>query len=134
MTEPGQCSEARDRGFLDRVVNAWRKAEVIHQSPSWNGQPEARALAEEAALHPEHEAQFFELLGDPNSRVAAYALLALDLMRSERLTDLPEALLANRSKLTFHFGSFRSTNDLGGFARQIQKLASARESSSPTRP
>lgn len=108
---------------LDRAVRVWRKAQIVHQTPSWDGRPEARAIAEEIAQHPEYEPLLLDLLADPSQLVAAYSLMALELMGSARLKELPAGLLANRSNITVAVGSVRIGMDLGGLARQVQKRA-----------
>ena len=112
--------------LLNRAIAVWRKAQVVHESPAWEGQPEARAIVEALAQHPEVEHAVYELLADPSQLVVAYSLLTLELMGSGKLADLPEHLLANRSNITLVLGSFKSGMDLGGLARQLQKRAKAR--------
>jgi hypothetical protein len=108
---------------VTQVVAVWAQAQVVSQTPSWQGQPAPRAIAEEIARHPECESFLWDLLGDTNQLVVAYALLALELMGSTRLTALPQSLLDNRSSISLQFGSIRNGTDLGSFARQIQKGA-----------
>lgn len=117
-----EASPARE-AIVERVIRIWRRAQLVHQAPSWEGSPEARALAEELARHPENEAWLVEALGDPSQLVVAYTLLTLELMGSPHLRNLPPELLSNRSAITLAAGSFRTGMDLGGFARQIQKRA-----------
>jgi hypothetical protein len=81
---------------------------------------------EALANHPECEDALFELLTNPSQLVVAYSLITLELMRSNKLAELPAELLTNRSKITLSLGSFRNSMDLGGLARQIQKRAKAR--------
>jgi hypothetical protein len=119
--------------LLDRAVALWRKAQVLHEVPSWKGQPEARALAERiAASHAASESALAALLLDSNQLVVAYALLTLELMRSPVLRDLPSELLQRRSNITIVSGSVKTGMDLGGLARQIQKRARARADVQPT--
>jgi hypothetical protein len=112
--------------LLDEAVEHWKHSQVVHQSPSWNGQPEARALAERIASDsPESEQRLFELLGHENQLVVAYALVTLQLMNSARLVEIPRNLLESRSRVTLIAGSFSTSTDLGSLARQIQKRSRA---------
>jgi hypothetical protein len=111
--------------LLAKAVPVWRKAQIVHQAPSWEGRPEARAIAEELADHPEYEPFLFGLLADPSQLVVAYSLMTLELMGSIRLKELPPDLLTNRSKITLMVGSFRIGKELGGLAREVQKRAMA---------
>jgi hypothetical protein len=111
--------------LLAKAVPVWRKAQIVHQAPSWEGRPEARATAEELADHPEYEPFLFGLLADPSQLVVAYSLMTLELMGSIRLKELPPDLLTNRSKITLMVGSFRIGKELGGLAREVQKRAMA---------
>ena len=121
--------------LVDRTIAVWRKAQVLHEGPSWNGVPEARAIAEQiAAAHPECEPALASLLLDSCQLVAAYALLTLELMRSPLLKNLPSEVLQRRSNVTSVTGSFKTTMDLGGFARQVQKRALGRSIDQPTAP
>jgi hypothetical protein len=115
----------QDGALLDSAVRIWRKAQIVHQSPSWENRPEARAIAEEIARHPEYESALFDLLADSNQLVVAFSLITLEMMGSSRLRELPIELLENRSNITLLFGSFVNKMDLGGLARQIQKRAAA---------
>jgi hypothetical protein len=110
--------------LLDRAIVIWRKAQVLHQAPSWKGEPEARAVAEQiAADRPECEPVLASLLLDKSQLVAAYALLTLELMRSSVLQSLPSEVLQRRANVTLITGSVKTTIDLGGLARQVQKRA-----------
>ena len=123
MMEQDGSSEGET--LLDKAVRVWRKAQIVHMAPSWDGRPEARAIIEELACHAESESSLFGLLKDPSQLVVAYSLMTLELMGSNRLKELPPALLANRSKITLMAGSFRMDMDLGGLARDVQKRAMA---------
>jgi hypothetical protein len=121
-----------EQDVLRQAVAIWRKAQLLHEDPSRQGEPLARACAEEiASAHPEYEQDLFALLQDDNQLVAAYALLTLELMRSPRLVDLPEGLLGRRANVTLLSGSIKSSTDLGGLARQTQKRARERCFSTP---
>lgn len=111
------------RALSERATSIWRRAQLVRSAPSWEGLPEARAVAEEVARDPENATWLIELLGDPSQLVVAYSLLTLELMGSHHLKDLPSELLTNRSTVTLVEGSFRNSMDLGGLARQIQKRA-----------
>jgi len=134
MTTPAKSPVPGDTEILRKAAASWRSAQIVHQSPSWEGRPEARALAEEVALQRGLETPLWELLDDPNQLVVAYALIALELMGSDKLADLPETLLANRSNLTLQFGSIRNAMDLGGFARQVRKRAMVEMTDDRTEP
>ena len=111
---------------VDRAVEVWKKAQVVYQSPSWEGRPEARAFAERiAAEFRQCEHKLVKLLSHENQLVVAYALLTLQLMGSESLRTLPAELLQRRSKITLRTGSFSTSMDVGGLARQLQKSESA---------
>ena len=111
--------------LLAKAVPVWRKAQIVHQAPSWEGRPEARAIAEELAGYPECVPFLFNLLADPSQLVVAYSLMTLELMGSSRLKELPPDLLTNRSKITLMVGSVRIGKELGGLAREVQKRAMA---------
>jgi hypothetical protein len=72
---------------------------------------------------PNCEGLLVELLSDPSQIVVAHALLTLEMLSSKHLQHLSGELLARKSKLTLDFGSIRTSMDLGGLARQIQKRA-----------
>jgi hypothetical protein len=134
-TSTANPASADAQAYLEKVFAIWRKAQVVHQAPSWDGKPEARALAEEiAATHPEHEAALAAALADESALVVAYALISLELMNSRCLQKLPDALLQRRSNITLIAGSFKSSMDLGGLARQIQKHATERLAASIKQP
>jgi len=122
--------------LLDRAIGAWQKAQVLHEAPSWKGQPKARAIVEElAASHPECEPALTSLLFDSRQLVVAYALLTLELMQSPSLQNLPTELLQRRSNITLVCGSIKTAMDLGGLARRVQKRAKGRTTTShPTPP
>jgi hypothetical protein len=121
MLEPETSSGGET--LVDKAVKVWRKAQIVHLTPSWQGQPEARVLVEKLALHPEYESSLVDLLAAPSQLVVAYSLLTLELMGSRRLRELPSELLTNRSNITLSLGSFRNGMDLGSLARQVQKRA-----------
>lgn len=121
--------------LLEHAIAKWRKAQVLYQAPSWKGQPEARAIAEQiAAAHPECEPALASLLLDENPLVVAYALLTLELMRSPVLQNLPSEVLQRRSNVTLVTGSIKTAMDLGGLARQVQKRAKGQSSDQPPSP
>jgi hypothetical protein len=114
--------------ILARAIALWRKAQVLYQAPSWNGQPEPRAIAEQIAnSHPECEPALGRLILDSNQLVAAYALLTLELMKSPILQNLPSEVFQRRSSVTVVCGSIKTAMDLGAWARQVQKRAIGRE-------
>ena len=79
--------------LLQRAIALWRKAQVLYQGHSWQGQPEALAIVEQiAAGHPECEPMLADLLLDGNQLVVAYVLLTLEFMQSPVLLNLPAAL------------------------------------------
>jgi hypothetical protein len=119
---------------VDRAVAIWRNAQVLHESPAWQGQPAARAIAEELASDwPEADSDLVGVLADDHAIVVGYALLTLELMNSATLHNLPAELLERRSKVTLVDGSFKTSMDLGGLARRVQKRAQSRVAS-PSAP
>jgi hypothetical protein len=127
MTDALEDAVPTSNELIDRAIRAWRTSQVVFESASWQGKPEARAIAEEIAeKHPELEPQLIGLSADSNQLVAAYALLALDLMNSRWLHSLPTELLSRTSKITLSAGSFRSSATLSEFARQLHKRSVAR--------
>lgn len=118
--------------IVDRAIEVWKKAQVVYQSPSWEGRPEARVFVERIATEfRECERKLAELLEHENQLVAAYALLTLQLMGSRTLRTLPAQLLERRSKITLRTGSFSTSMDLGGLARQVQKSQTASTTDQP---
>jgi len=112
---------------LERAVDLWRKAQVVHEGPSRLGFPEPlEAVFEVARDCPDCHDDLVRLLASESQLVVAYALLTLQMMGSGVLEDLPEDLLGRREKVTTDIGSFRSSMDLGGLARQVQKRARQR--------
>lgn len=77
---------------------------------------------EQISARPEN---FHELLVaalcHPNQLVVAYCLLALDRMNSPVIESLPAEMLERREKITLLTGSFSTSMDLGGLARQLKK-------------
>ena len=118
-TRPRTCSFTRSR------IRGGAKARVVYESPSWEGQPPARALVEQIVQIAECHDRLLGLLSSPNQLVVAYALQTLALMGSPALADLPDELLERRQQVTFLCGSFKNSMDLGGLARQIRKRARA---------
>ena len=113
-TQPQSNGSVRDA--LLRAVEVWKKAQVVHEWPSWEGRPEARAIAEQIALnHPECEQLLVNQLSAANQLVVAYALLTLELMNSPILRNLSPELLQRRSQITLVCGSFKNAMDLGGW-------------------
>jgi hypothetical protein len=109
--------------MLDKASRVWAKAQIVDESPSWEGQPPARALVEQLAQIPECHDGLLALLGSPSPLVVAYALQTLELMGSPALAELPDDLLERRQQVTFLCGTFKNSMDLGGLARQIRKRA-----------
>jgi hypothetical protein len=113
--------------LIDRATKVWQNAQLVYQSPSWDGKPEARAVAEEiGSTCPQCEPALVSLLCHESQLVVAYALLTLEMMGSAALLELPAEVLHRRSNITVSSGSFRIAMDVGGLARQIQKRALAR--------
>jgi hypothetical protein len=124
---------SQESDLVQRAITLWRKAQVLYQGCSWEGQPEALAIAEQiAAGNPECEPLLSALLSDRNQLVVAYALLTLELMRSPVLLELPAELLERRSSVMLAFTGVMTTTNLGALARQIQKRAKQRASERPT--
>jgi hypothetical protein len=129
-TLEARSTQARD--LVDYAAGLWRKAQVLYETASWEGQPEARAIAEQiAASHPECEPLLVSLLLDSSQLIAAYALLTLELMGSPSLQNLPPVLLERRSNVTLIYSGIKTSMDLGGLARQVQKRARHRSSERP---
>lgn len=127
---PGQLPE-----LLDRAIAIWRKAQILYDGPSWEGQPRATAIAEQiAATHPEFEAHLASLLVDPSQLVAAYALWTLELIRSPLLENIPPEVLRRRSRVSVLMGSIQDTKELGWLARQAQRRARERAGIAPASP
>ena len=72
---------------------------------------------------PECHDSLISLLSSSSQLVVAHALETLKLQGSPVLTELSDELCDRREKVTFQHGSFRTSMDLGGFARQIRKEA-----------
>jgi hypothetical protein len=128
-------ADSRSQGcdLLQRAIASWRKAQVLYQGHSWQGQPEALAIAEQiAACHPECEPMLADLLLDGSQLVVAYALLTLEFMRSPVLLNRPAELLQRRSQVTMAFSGVMTSTDLGALTRQVQKRAGKRSSDQPT--
>lgn len=111
------------KSLLEEAVQAWSKAQVVHDSPSWEGEPLARVFVEQVATVQECHDGLISLLSSPNQFVVAHALQALELMGSPVLAELPDELCGRRQKITVQSGSFRNSMDLGGYARQVGKRA-----------
>jgi len=114
---------AEASALLAEAAQVWAKAQVVYDSPSWEGHPPARVLIEQIAHVPECHEGLLALLKSPSQLVVAYALHALVLMGSPALADLPDELLERRQQITIQCGSFRNSMDLGGLARHIRKTA-----------
>ncbi len=87
--------------LLDEAAKVWAKAQVVYESPSWQGHPVARALVEQLARIPDCHDGLLALLSSPHQLVVAYALETLELMGSPALTELPQELLERRQQVTF---------------------------------
>lgn len=114
---------AEAAALLAEAARVWAKAQVVREEPSWEGQPPARVLVEQAAADPACHAGLLALLSSPSQLVAAHALQALELAGSPALAVLPDELCDRREQVSFQWGSFRNTMDLGGYARQVRKRA-----------
>ena len=80
--------------LLERAVAIWRKAQILFEGLSWQGEPKAAAIVEQIAeTHPEYEGDLASLLVDPSQLVAAYALQTLERMRSPLLENIPAEVL-----------------------------------------
>jgi hypothetical protein len=121
--------------LLERAVAIWRKAQVLFENCSWEGEPKAVAIAEQIAeSHPEYEADLAALLLDPSQLVAAYALRTLERMRSPLLENIPSEVLQRRSRVTSSSGSIQDTKELGWLARRAQRRARERAGLPPASP
>jgi len=113
--------------LLTEAAEVWAKAQVVYESSSWEGNPQARALVEQISRLPECHEGLLALLSSPRQLVVAYALHTLELMNSPVLAELPDELLERRQQVTSLCGSFKMSMDLGGLARQIRKRARERD-------
>src|SRR6266550_2347889 len=105
---------AESSALLDEAARVWAKAQVVYESPSWEGHPAARALVEQIAQVPACHDGLITLLSSPSQLVVAYALQTLQLMGSAALAELPDELLDRRQQVTSVCGSFKQSMDLGG--------------------
>ena len=118
---------AEASAVLDHAARVWAKAQLVWEEPSWEGQPEARAVAEKVAAGPlEWQEALVGLLSSPNQLIVAYALLTLEMMGSLALAELPEELMSRPGRVTFQCGSFRNAMSIGDYARQLRKQARQR--------
>ena len=121
--------------LLERAVAIWRKAQILFEGLSWQGEPKAAAIVEQIAeTHPEYESDLASLLVDPSQLVAAYALQTLERMRSPLLENIPAEVLQRRSRVTRTMGSIMDKTDLGALARQAQRRARERAGIPPGSP
>jgi hypothetical protein len=121
--------------LLEKAVAIWRKAQILYEFASWEGEPRARAIAEQIAeSHPEYEADLAALLLDPSQLVAAYALWTLERMRSPLLENISPEVLQRRSRVSLSSGSIQTDTNLGALARQAQRRARQRAGLPPTPP
>ena len=108
--------------FFETAKNEWRKAQVLHLSPSWNEEPQAKHFAEEIAANIERYRNLaIRALDDPDPLVVAYCLSILHDKQDQSLTELSPSLLGSNSKVTIVEGSFSTSTDLGGLARKWAK-------------
>lgn len=107
--------------LLADATQVWAKAQIVRDEPSWQGKSEARAFVEKVAAVPACHDALLKLLSSPKQLVVAHALQTLELMGSPVLADLAEELCSRREQVTFQCGSFRTSMDLGGYARQVRK-------------
>jgi hypothetical protein len=118
--------------LIQRATDIWKKAQLVYQGPGRYGDPVPLQIAVEIAeKHPDCQDALIGLLDSECQLVAAYALLTLEMMGSDVLTDLPAGLLDRRQQITLHMGSVRNSMDLGGLARQVQKRARLRRHQPP---
>lgn len=111
---------------IDLMKNAeviWAKAQVLYAGPSWKGSPDALAIQERILEEPKvYHDLLVKNLDHDNHLVIAYSLKTLEKMGSYYICKLPEKLLNSRNKITVREGSFSIVTDLGGIARNVQKL------------
>jgi hypothetical protein len=104
--------------YFEQALSVWRKAQVV--TDAYRSDP--IVCFDEVVAHPElYHDQLVAALNDQSQLVVAYCLLALEKMKSPALAALPDSLLARREKITIRFGSFSTSSDLGGLARQLKK-------------
>jgi hypothetical protein len=124
MMEGGERMSEDAVATVERAVGLWRKAQVVYEGPTRLGFPEPlEAVFEIARDHPGCHDHLVELLTSDSQLVVAYALLTLQAMASDVLRNLPQELLVRRENITISMGSFKTSMDIGGMARQVQKRA-----------
>jgi hypothetical protein len=104
-----------------RAVKQWGRAQILFDSPAWNGEPVARHLAEILKDRHDLEIRLIELLNHKNQLVVAYSLLTLQMMDSAGLENLHADLLQREGKIFRVRGCFADKIELGALARQVQK-------------
>jgi hypothetical protein len=118
--------------LFERALVLWSKPQMIRESRSWKGQPEARALCEILAERiSESEPLLYSGLSHSNQHMVAYCLLSLDLGSSPRLCDLPEGLDSDKRHVSMIFGSFINQMQIGDLARKLRKKHSAHPQGPP---
>jgi hypothetical protein len=116
-------NEPKSLPDFSAAQKAWTSAQVLYRSPAWSGEPKARHVLEEITLSSEAESLFWTGLSSEFPLVVGYCLLGLELIGSTKLGILPAQLLDRRDKVTIREGSFSTSTDLGGLARQLKKKA-----------
>jgi hypothetical protein len=107
--------------LLSQAVEVWKNDRFVNVSPTWKQHPKGHYLAEVLAAKPECEARLRELLSHENKLVVSYSLVALEIMGSGSLGQLPDDLLDSKQLITRLKGSFAIEFELGEFAKEIQK-------------
>jgi hypothetical protein len=57
--------------LVSEATRVWAEAQVVYESPSWDGLPPARALVEQIVQAPECHDGVLALLSSPNQLVVA---------------------------------------------------------------
>lgn len=114
-----EASETAEE-IVSEAVEVWKGAQLVNMSPVWKGRPRGRCLAEALAARKDCEEVLVKFLSHENELMVAYSLVALEMMGSSTLEDLPENLLERKQLITELRGSFGIELELGQFAREIQ--------------
>ena len=107
------------------AVQVWQKAQIVMEAAYWDTGPEALSYMERLRGLPNSETLLQSLVENENRFVAAYALLTLRAMNSQKVRELPPKLLDRKDRLTIVTGSFSRVTTLGDFARRLRKDALA---------
>lgn len=107
--------------LVKQALVCWEKSQLVYLSPSFRSVPEERMWVEKLADDIDLEMDVLNLIDASNHIVIAYSLLTLERMQSDHLLEIVEKLSDRREKISLIKGSFATSMDLGGLARQIKK-------------